>query len=221
MRLVLHQRGDVTAGDRSDRIAPPVAAAPERSARLAIGARYRAALVMLFSVAALTALGSFGRRHQIAGRAVDTTRVVLPPQVWRSLLTVTATTERTCPQSVPVVVLYVSRTCPHCMAELDRWAALVRTRAPEVACTGIAVVAAPGGDNPPTDWVPHELTSMLLWDHDAAVAHTLDVRFVPVAAYITSDGVAVTRVVGETSESATALHLVDLRRISTDERGKH
>jgi hypothetical protein len=211
----------VSGESRSDRDVQQVAAAPERPARLAIGPRHRAALVLLSCVVAISAFGLYARRHQMIGRAVDTARVQIPPSAWRSLLTVTATADRTCPPSVPLVVLYVSRTCPHCMAELDRWAALVRSDAPAMTCTGIAVVAAPAGGDSRTDWVPAELSAMLLWDHDAAVAHALDVRFVPLAAYVTSKGLTVTRVVGETSESSTAQHLIELRRLSNEERGVH
>jgi hypothetical protein len=186
-----------------------------------MGARSRAAAVVAGCLVAIAAFGSFAFRHRIVGRAVDTAHVKIPPSAWRSLLTVTATAERTCPPSVPLVVLYVSRTCPHCAAELDRWAALVRNDVPEMKCTGIAVVAAPAGGDSRTDWVPPELSAMLLWDHDAEIAHALDVRFVPLAAYVTSQGLAVSRVVGETSESSTAQHLLALRRLSNAERGVH
>jgi hypothetical protein len=83
------------------------------------------------------------------------------------------------------------------------------------------VVTAPAGDATTPDWLPQELRSTLLWDHDAAVAHALDVRFVPLAAYVTESGVTIARVVGETSDSSTALHLSELRRISNGERGIH
>ena len=221
MCLFLHQCGDVTAANCTDHGEASVAAAPEHPARLATGARTRAAAVFVAGLAAVAAFGSYALSHQMVGRAVDTARVKLPPSAWRSLLTVTATAERTCPPSVPVVVLYVSRKCPHCMAELDRWATLVRNDAADMRCTGIAVVAAPAGADSPTDWVPRELSAMLLWDHDAEVAHALDVRFVPLAAYVTSQGVTVARVVGETSESSTAQHLLELRRLSNEERGIH
>ena len=221
MCFLVHHCGDVTAANHTDHDAASVAAAPERPARRAIGAKSRAAAVFVTCLVTIAAFGSYALRHQMAGRAVDTTRLKLPPSAWRSLLTVTATAQRTCPASVPVVALYVSRKCPHCMAELERWAALVRTDAPEMRCTGIAVVAAPQAAGSSNDWLPPELSAMLLWDHDAALAHALDVRFVPFAAYVTSRGLTVARVVGETSESSTAQHLLALRRLSNEERGVH
>jgi hypothetical protein len=221
VRFLVHHCGDVSAANPTDHGPTPVAAAPECPARRATGARSRATAVFVACLATVAMFGSYALRHQMVGRVVDTTRVKLPPSAWRSLLTVTATAERTCPASVPVVVLYVSRKCPHCMAELDRWAALVRNDAPEMRCTGIAVVAAPAGAGAPNDWLPPELSAMLLWDHDAALAHALDVRFVPFAAYVTNQGLAVARVVGETSESSTAQHLLALRRLSNEERGVH
>ncbi len=221
MRILLHHRGDVNAANHTDHAETSVAAAPESPARRATGARSRATAVFVVCLAAIATFGSYALRHQMVGRVVDTTPVKLPPPAWRSLLTVTATAERTCPASVPVVVLYVSSKCPHCMAELDRWAALIRNDAPEMKCTGIAVVAAPVRGVSSSDWLPPELSPMLLWDHDAALAHALDVRFVPFAAYVTSQGLAVARVVGETSESSTAQHLLALRRLSNEERGIH
>jgi hypothetical protein len=62
---------------------------------------------------------------------------------------------------------------------------------------------------------------MLLWDHDGTVARALNVRLVPLAAYVTRQGVAVSRVVGEASDSLTRRHLLELHRISNGDGGPH
>jgi hypothetical protein len=176
---------------------------------------------LAMSAAALAALSSFAWGHRVDPTELAQRTFKLPAPVWRSVLSVTETTNRACPASVPVVVLYVSSTCQHCKEELRRWASLVRTRATELGCVGLVVAATPGSAAVSTDWVPPELTPMLLWDHDRAVAHALDVRMVPLAAFVTSKGVVVSRAVGEVSESITAKHLADLRRTFSREGGPH
>jgi hypothetical protein len=86
-------------------------------------------------------------------------------------------------------------------------------------CIGLAVVAVPGEANSLQHWLPAELTSRLLWDHDGTVARALKIRLVPFAAYVTSNGVVIARVVGEASEATTSRHLADLRRVSDADRG--
>jgi hypothetical protein len=86
---------------------------------------------------------------------------------------------------------------------------------------GVAVVAAPSRAISLPHWLPTELASTLLWDHDGTVARALDVRLVPLAAYVASKGVVIAKVVGETSEVLTNRHLADLRRTSDASRGVH
>ena len=81
-------------------------------------------------------------------------------------------------------------------------------------CTGLAVVAAPGNATTPASWLPAALASTLVVDNDGAVARALSVRLVPLAAYVTSTGVVIAKVAGETSEATTSRHLADLRSIS-------
>jgi hypothetical protein len=168
-------------------------------------------MVIMACAAALAALSSFAWGHRVDPNELAQHRFKLPAPVWRSILSVTETTRRSCPPSVPVVVLYVSRTCEHCRQELLRWASLVRSGAAELGCAGVVVAAAPGHSATTTDWLPPELVPMLLWDHDRTVAHALDVRMVPLAAYVSNKGVVMSRVVGETSESITAKRLAELR----------
>jgi hypothetical protein len=51
-------------------------------------------------------------------------------------------------------------------------------------------------------------------DHDGVVARALNVRLVPLAAYVTGVGVVIAKVVGETSVEATTRRLADLDRIA-------
>jgi hypothetical protein len=143
----------------------------------------------------------------------------LDPAAWRSVLLVAATKDASCPASVPIVVLYVSASCPHCQAELQRWSTLLHDRAPQARCIGFAVAATPGAGSANLGWVPRELLATLLWDHDATVAHALQARLVPLTAYVTKNGVVVARTVGETSPHSVLSHLDELRRASNSNRG--
>jgi hypothetical protein len=173
------------------------------------------------SAAALAALSSFAWGHRVDPTELAQRTFKLPAPVWRSVLGVTETTTRSCPPSVPIVVLYVSSTCEHCREELRRWASLVRTHAAALDCVGLAVAATPASAATTAAWMPPELAPMLLWDHDRTIAHALDVRMIPLAAYVTRKGVVVSRAVGEISESLTAKHLADLRTASSPVGGPH
>lgn len=201
----------------------PIAAPPTSPARSAIGvrSRARAAVVVLASCASLGSLASYAWRHRVEASGLDAPPFRIENAAWRSVLTVAATREPSCPPSIPVVILYVSGSCVHCQAELRRWSNLVRSGAPQLSCIGLAVVAAPSKATSPPHWLPTEIASTLLWDHDGTVARALDVRLVPLAAYVTSKGVVIARVVGETSEVLTSRHLADLRRTSDASRGVH
>ena len=199
------------------------AAAPERSARRAAGAGLRtlASVLLLATAAAAGWLGSFAWRHRIAPALHDPVPFTLSDRVWRSVQSVARTTGKPCPPRVPAAVLYVSRSCVHCEAELERWAGLVRRGTAELSCVAIAVVA-PFAQNPAADgWPPPELARMLLWDRDGAIARALDARLVPVVAFVTSAGIVRARVVGESSEAATIERLRALHSLSTIESGGH
>ena len=201
----------------------PIAASPTSPARPAIGvrSRARAAVVVLASCASLGSLGSYAWHHRVEANGLDAPPFKIEDAAWRSVLTVAATKEPSCPPSIPVVILYVSGSCVHCQAELRRWSNLVRSGAPQLSCIGLAVVAAPNKATSPPQWLPTDLASTMLWDHDGTVARALDVRLVPLAAYVTSKGVVIAKVVGETSEVSTSRHLVYLRRASDSSRGVH
>jgi hypothetical protein len=181
--------------------------------------RTRATLALLAIIAALVALWRQSGRYRDDPYGLARPPFTLEGKAWRTVLTAASTKERSCPASVPVVALYVNASCPHCRAELLRWANLLRSGAPRVACIGIAVVAAPSRTQGATDWVPPELVPMLVWDHDGTVAAALQVRLVPVTAYVTKNAVVVARVVGEASEQSTLVRLDRLHQTSNDGRG--
>lgn len=212
---------DVIAQTRARDAVPATTVAPALPARPAAGAksRTRATLALLAVTAALGTLWLQSGRYRDDPYGLARPPFKLEAKAWRSVLTVAATTERSCPASVPVVALYVNASCPHCRAELRRWANLVRSGAPQVACIGVAVVAAPSRTPGTTDWVPRELLPMLLWDHDGTVAGALQVRLVPVTAYVTRNAVVVARVIGEATEQSTLLRLDRLHQTSNDGRG--
>ncbi len=201
----------------------PIAAAPESSARRAIGVRpcILAGAVVIASVAAIGWLGTYAWRHRIEPGALSAAPLKLGDAVWRSVLGVARAPGQPCPPSTPVAILYVSRTCVHCEAELERWAQLVRTGAPQLSCVGIAVVAPFAQTAQANDWLPPELAPMLLWDRDGSIARTLDARLVPLVAFTTGAGVVTARSVGESTETATLQRLVELRRASDTEHGDH
>jgi hypothetical protein len=212
----------VTAGTVINDLASPTAVAPDSPARPAFDVRIRtrAAVALLACVASLGSLGSYAWLHRVGASELEAPPFKIDDAAWRSVLTVAATKEPSCPPSAPLVILYVSGSCFHCQAEIMRWSNLIRSGTPEMRCIGLAVVAAPRKANSPPHWLPAELTSRLLWDHDGTVARVLHVRLVPLAAYVTSTGVVITRVVGEASnEETTIRHLLDLRQISDADKG--
>jgi hypothetical protein len=163
---------------------------------------------------ALGSLGSYAWRHRVQSAGLDAAPYAIDGTAWRSLRTVAGPKDPSCPRPAPVAILYVSGSCVHCRAELARWSHLVRNGSEELRCIGLAVVAAQNGGVSPAGWLPAELTSTLLWDHGADIAHALQVRLVPLAAYVTNAGIVIVKVAGESSEATTLRHLVDLRRIS-------
>jgi hypothetical protein len=213
----------VTTGPDITNQESPIAAAPELSARRAIGVRARAiaGAVVVACVAAAGWLGTFAWRHRIEPGALNAAPLKLDGAVWRSVLTVARAPGQPCPPSKPVAILYVSRTCVHCEAELERWAHLVRSGAAQLSCIGIAVVAPFARTAQANDWLPPELAPMLLWDRDGSIARTLDARLVPLVAFATGTGAVTARSVGESSEAATLQRLVELRRASDTEQGGH
>jgi hypothetical protein len=220
VRRELLERDVITHTDSYDAF-PAATVAPAPPARPAAGtmSRTRATLALLGVIATLGALWRQSDRYRDDPYGLARPPFKLEAKAWRSVLTVAATTERSCPASVPVVALYVNASCPHCRAELRRWANLLGSGAPQVACIGVAVVAAPSRTPGTTDWVPPELLPMLLWDHDGTVAGALQVRLVPVTAYVTRSGVVVERVIGEASEQSTLPRLDRLHQTSNDGRG--
>jgi hypothetical protein len=198
-----------------------IAAAPESPARRAIGVRARAlaGTVLIACVTAVAWLGVYAWHHRIEPVTLDPAPFKLGEAAWRSVLSVARAPGQPCPPSTPVAILYVTRTCVHCAAELARWAHLVRRGAPELACIGIAVVAPLASTTAASDWLPPELAPMLLWDRDGSIARTLDARLVPLVAFATPTGVVTARSVGESPEAATIRRLVALRRASDTEHG--
>lgn len=180
-----------------------------------------AGALVIAGAAATAWLGSFAWRHRVAATAHVTPPFALDDSVWRSVRSVARTNGPSCPPSVPIAILYVSRSCVHCEAELHRWAGLVRSGAPELACVGVAVVAPFAQNSAANDWLPPELAHALQWDHGGSIARALDARLVPVAAFVTSAGVVRARAVGESSEAATVERFRSLRWISNVEPGGH
>jgi hypothetical protein len=197
-------------------VSPQAAAAPERSARRAAGRATRASAVALLIAVIASAgwLGAFAWRHRLADAARDTAPFALGDSAWRSIRTGAKASGESCPPHVPVAVMYVSRSCVHCEAELERWAGLVRRHAPELECIAVAVAAPFAQRSAANDWPPAELAPVLIWDRDGSIARALDARLVPVAAFVTSAGVVSVRSVGESSEAATLDRLRILRRLS-------
>lgn len=197
-----------------------VAVAPAGRARRSAAGRMRALAVVLLAgaAAAASSLGWFAWRHRLAPAVRDRSPFPLDQNVWNSIRTVAREPRVPCTPPVPVAALYVSRSCTHCEAELRRWAAMIRSGAPEFNCVAVAVVA-PYADRSGDEWLPGELSQSLLWDRDGTVARALDARLVPLAAFVTSAGVVHARAVGESSESATLERLRSLSWFATIERG--
>jgi len=218
LRFGLRHGGHVT--DVEDRSRSEAAAAPEGPARRAVAGPLRAlaGALLIGATAAAASLGWFTWRHRVASAMQVRVPYPLGDAVWKTVQAGARTSTTRCPPPVPVAVLYVSRSCAHCEAELSRWAGLIRHGSPQLSCVAIAVVAPYAG--PVADpWLPTELARSLLWDRDGSIARALDARLVPVAAFVTGAGVVRERAVGEASEVATLERLKSLRWFANIERG--
>lgn len=96
----------------------------------------------------------------------------------------------------PTVVLYVTWSCPHCRAELERWRKVL-ARGPVEPELAIWVVAEKPA--PPELELPDALRVRVLRDRDAATARVLGIEVVPTTVSIAPGGTVVERVRGETS----------------------
>lgn len=207
----------------ASRSRPSASAAPDVSARREARPRVRALAGALLVGAAVVA-GSFGRyawRHRIEAAARVTVPFALSDTVWRAVRSAAHTAGTSCPPHAPVAILYVSRSCAHCKAELLRWAGLMHNGAPEMDCVSIAVVAPFAELSPADTWLPTGMERTLLWDRDGSIARALDARLVPVAAFVSSAGVVRVRVIGESSEAATLERMRTLLWFSRIESGGH
>ncbi len=194
--------------------APPPARPASR-----VSTRSRAVGALLVGVALLGSLGSFAWRHRVDPSGPVPIPFRIAERAWRSVLTAAVTADRACPASGPLVVLYVSASCPHCIAELQRWSTLIRTQAAPLGCIGITIVAAPNRANASRAWLPGDFESALVWDHDHDIAKTLEVRLVPLAVFVTGNGLVISKTVGEASNEETARRLGELRRVSGPTQG--
>ena len=206
----------MNAGPVVDDRVSPTAAAPHLAARPASEAARgaRAAVAFVACVAAAGWLAAYAWRHRPLAAELDAAPYALDDAAWRSVRAIASPSSRSCPRAVSVVILYVTRSCVHCRAELARWSSLVRAKSAALRCTALAVVTAPDQAAAPAHWLPAELVPALLLDHDGVVARALNVRLVPLAAYVTGVGVVIAKVVGETSVEATTRRLADLDRIA-------
>lgn len=203
--------GETVSDDRRGVTAPGDRAACERPASGARARRY-ATVVMLACVASAVTFAAYGWRLRGATRPLSSAPFRIDESAWRAVLTVATTSDRFCPASVPVVIVYINSSCRHCKAELERWADLVRAHALQLRCVGLAIVSAPGSTRSAAEWLPRELIPALLWDHDGTVGRALEARLVPLAAYVSNSGIVIARVPGEASEMQTSQHLAALRR---------
>ena len=90
----------------------------------------------------------------------------------------------------PAAVMYVDRSCVHCKAELQRWAAAAATRDERV---DFWVIASPSSVMDGATWVPPSLRDRTVWDGDGSVARALGVNAVPVTFWL--DGADTVRIV--------------------------
>lgn len=97
----------------------------------------------------------------------------------------------------PVAVIYVSQSCLHCKAELERWSTTVG----EVGMDKLWVVASSDSDIESLDWVPSPLRSRTVKDGDGSVAEALGVRLVPATFWIDDANVVQFVKVGQSSSA--------------------
>ncbi len=95
------------------------------------------------------------------------------------------------------VLLYVSQACPHCLRELESWAA---SRLVPGSSRLPAVVLSPDSDTVDTSYLPPVFRRSWIHDRDGSVARTLEIRAVPFVAVFDGGGTVVEARAGRSSD---------------------
>jgi len=112
----------------------------------------------------------------------------------------------------PVIVLYVSPTCPHCHAELARLATNPAFHSLSAGKARIVLVA-PNASMTMRELLP-DLDVVALDDSDGAIRRSLGVLSVPARLLFDQHGRLVGKQVGETSEIATSQQLESFAEVA-------
>lgn len=155
--------------------------------------RRRAILALLVAFVAVFAISHASAELRTTQRA---NRVTLP--VGHDLAGITLAAEHGESFKVersmdrPVLLLYASERCPHCHAELDRLAALMKSE-PALASGVALVVVTPGSPSARVqpaiqEFIPSGLEHVRVFDPRGEIAMMLRVRAVPLSLVIGRDG---------------------------------
>lgn len=105
-------------------------------------------------------------------------------------------------------LLFVSETCWHCRAELDRWTSIAIAH-PQLF-SAIEVVVITGAPLTRKGFVPAELPHRHIYDREGAIAAAINVRVVPLVAFVSGDGVVSRVAAGQNAPSQIFTWLANL-----------
>jgi peroxiredoxin len=176
--------------------------------------RRRAILALLVALIAVFAISRASAELRTTQRA---NRVTLPAGHDLAGVTLVAehgesfTVERGMDR--PVLLLYASERCPHCHAELDRLAALMRDE-PALASGVALVVVTPGSPSARVqpalhEFIPSGLQHVRVFDPRGEIAMMLRVRAVPLSLVIGRDGRIASAHVGQSDRPDLRQRLLD------------
>ncbi len=112
----------------------------------------------------------------------------------------------------PAIVVYVSRTCPHCHAELERWASLAGTEPGLLRAVDFTVVVAGAPTGTIGTLVPAVPGSRLLFDPDGRLGRALHLRYVPYVLYVDAAGIVRRTRSGEVPRDSIRRELLTFER---------
>jgi hypothetical protein len=104
--------------------------------------------------------------------------------------------------------MFVSETCKHCRAELERWASIAVAHPQLFSEMEVVVITAVPLNR--EGIVPAALPHRHIHDNDGAIAAAVNVRVVPLIAFVSANGIVERVTVGQNSVSQIITWLANL-----------
>ncbi len=133
-----------------------------------------------------------------------------PYRLTSSVLELIAAPEEASQPSRPVsrALMFVSETCRHCRAELERWASVAIAYPQLFSEIEVVVITAVPLNR--KGIVPAALPHRHIYDKEGAIAAAVNVRVVPLVAFVSANGIVERVAVGQNSASQVVTWLANL-----------